>query len=288
MAHYSFPFPVLRADTLDFHESAKFTAEVQRPHGAGNATVRYTLSDNNLISRLIREDYAKFACVVCVPSTMYRTLEVFNEQLNFQDEENQIELQVTHNFDLENSLVSSSPFFRPVVIATEDIDGKIENSDRLDSIWEEVFIQRGAIIASAGWIRLGGGVEGMFILRQDEKLKEGMIRVEGNPTQDYRFNLYAEPNLYRKIRNCPRPLVSHRNSVLTHALSSAFRYIKSDFEKLDAEDIDGQEKYANLRILKNLLKDAGELDWTEEGFNADKAATAISPHFIPNFEHNDD
>ena len=286
-----FPFPVLREGSIDFvGPDSGFTAEVDRLPEADSASVRYALSGDNLISRLIHEGRAKFACVVCAPDTMYRTLEVFDGRPNVKGGEKKPMLEALQEVRLEDSLIASPPFFRPIVIAAEDIRRKAEDFDGLNPIYSgrEIHFLAGAIVASAGWIQLGGGEDGMFILHEDEKLKEGMIRVEGNDSHGYVFNLHAAPGLYRKIKKCPSTLAYHRQSVLTHALSAAMRWLANEFSEANSDNPEGWRQFANLRLLGDLLEKEGQPHWTAERFfDADKAATAIRPHFIPDPDPDD-
>ena len=291
MAQRVFPFPVLREESIDFVDpNSGFTAEVDRLLESDNASVCYALSGGNMVSRLMQEGLAKFACVVCAPSTMYRTLEVFDGAMDIKRNGEKTILEAVHKVRLEDSLVASPPFFRPIVIAAEDICRKAEDVDGLNPIYlgREIRFPAGAIIASAGWIQLGGGKDGMFVLNEDKKLKEGVIRVEGSDSHGYFFNLFVAPRLYRKIKKCPTSLLHHRQSVLTHALSAALHGLAKDFSEADSENSEGWMQFANLRILNNLLEQEGEPNWTAPKFDAEKAATAIRPHFIPDLDDDND
>ena len=287
-----FPFPALRSDAIDFApDRADYAAKVARIPESGIVSVRHVVSGDNLILRLLSDSRAKFACVVCAPSTMYRTLEIFPNPPTPTKNGEQSALECAQDIELEDALVASPPLFRPIVIASQDVRLMADADAGLNPIYlnREVHFPKGAIIASAGWIQLGGGGEEMLILHDDPALKKGMIHVFGDTTHGYRFVVKVASDLYREIRRGADARKDHRDSILTHALSAGLQFLANEYGNDEAEDESGGWKqYPNLRLLAEWLQERGEPMWTQEGFSAEKAASALKPHFIPPAGNSDD
>lgn len=283
-----FPFPALRADSLDFApECAAYTAAVKRVADSGIVSVQHILSGKNLLARLLVDGRAQFACVVCAPSTMYRTLEVFSVPPTSGNSGGQPTLESLQEVGLDDALISSPPMFRPIVVAAEEVGLTTGDGDGLNPIYSgrEVHFPKGAIIASAGWFQLGGGGEEMLILHPDSLLKSGMMKVEGDTSHGYRFQVKVADDLYRQIRRCPSSRKAHRDSILTHALSAGLQLLAREFGETEAsEESGGWEQYPNLRLLRDWLQEKEQPIWSEPGFCAEKAASALKPHFIPEQE----
>ena len=281
-----FPFPALRLDAIDFTpERALYGATVRRFPESGIVSVRHVILGDNLISHLLSDGKAKFACVVCAPSTMYRTLEVSSTPPDSKNEDGKPALEVAQEVGLEDSHVAAPPMFRPIVIAAEEIRQVVDaDATGLNSIYSgrEVHFPQGSIIASAGWMQLGGGGEEMLVLHDDKSLKEGMIHVVGDTSHGYRFIVKAASGLYREIRRSGKSRKDHRDSVLTHALSAGLQLLANEYGR-DAEEDESNswKQYPNLRLLSDWLREKGQPTWCDDGFSADKAATALKPHFIP-------
>ena len=286
-----FPFPALRADSLDFaSERADYSASIKRVSESGVVAVRHILAGDNLIARLLSDGRAKFACVVCAPSTMYRTLEVFPDSPDSGNSGGKPSLEAAQNVGLDDALIAAPPMFRPIVIAADDVRMTADASAGLNPIYSgrDVHFPKGAIVASAGWFQLGGGGDEMFVLHVVDSLENGMIEVEGDTSHGYRFKVNVTGDLHRQIQQCPQSRKDHRDSILTHALGAGLQLLDRDFgDGSSANESGGWEQYPNLRLLRDWLRDKGQPIWGEEGFSAEKAATALKPHFIPAEADND-
>ena len=291
-----FPFPALRSDSIDFESArADYNAKVQRFSDSGSVSVRHIISGDNLVAQLLDNGKARFACVVCAPATMHRTLEVFSGATEKSSgDSGKPTLEAAQDIGLEDALIASPPLFRPIVVAAQEVRLKVDDGAGLNPIYSgrDVHFPEGAIIASAGWIQLGGGEEGMLILHDDPNLQKGKMVVDGDTTHGYRFIVKAASGLFREIRRGGESGKEHRHSILTHALSAGLQMLANEYGKADGDEVDdesgGWRQYANLRMLSEWLREKDEPIWDEDGFKAERAATALKPHFIPPARNDDD
>jgi hypothetical protein len=284
-----FPFPVLRMTAASgevqppYQGGAQFLSEVSRKSG-DDANIVHNLQGENLVSSLLRQGRAKFACVVCVPSTMYRTLAIFDGKFGGGEKGGQPFIEARQRVPLADSLLSSPPFFRSLVVAAEEISRTVGEGDGLHKAYhgKNIVFPEGAILAAADWMELGGAGS-LLVLRQDENLAEKTIRVDEDTQQGYRFIVRVPVELFRQLKICPQSRRAHRDSIFTHALSRGLEILVRHYgpDSSSGEESGNWEEYANLRWLQSELKSKDYADWTEEGFCPEEAATLLRGHEIP-------
>lgn len=125
----SFPFPVLSPDNIDYTEEIKYTASASKVSDENAVHVRHHLAGDSLISSALLSGKAAFACVVSLPSTMYRRIAVWDSN----------KLDGLQKIDYSNSGYGSefsaaeSPMFRPIILAKSRI---VESAGAgLSSLW---------------------------------------------------------------------------------------------------------------------------------------------------------
>ncbi len=294
MATRLFPFPVLRMAQVEggrgeaqppYLPGAEFRAEAVRKANAGKVTITHILRGKSLVFDLLSEGIAKFACIVCVPSTMYRILDLYNGDYSEQKENDNHTIKADHKICIKDTLLSSPPLFRSLIVATEEIRHKVRRVDGLHEIYvgKRITFPEGAILAAADWI-VFQGAGGLLVLREDEKLADKTMYVKEDTQHGYRFVVWVPPNLFRQLKECPPDRRAHRDSILTHALSRGLEILARRYgsgSSNDEKEASGWKEYANLRWLQSELKNNDYPDWTEEDFHAEQAATLVRGHNIP-------
>lgn len=267
----AFPFPVLSPDSADYNDGVGYSARISKMGDAPVVQVHHHLVGDSLVANLLREKAAVFACIVSVPSTMYRCIAVANGH----------EPECSQNIDYSESGhgddtdIVESPMFRPVVLATSSISKSAKQSAGLGALWSgsAIVIPDGAIIAFDNWRRLKGSGSGLLIVEKDDDLANGQMRVSPDAGGGFRFHVKVGGNLYDQLRFPPSGYEKHRTSVLTHALSTAFQILKSDFAT-------EWKEHVNLRIVAETLKRENIPHWGDDDFLPEEAATILYPHLF--------
>ena len=266
----SFPFPVLSPDSMDY-AAGEYEAGIARTDNGGVVVVRHHLHGENLIARLLQEGKAAFACIVSLPTTMYRRVFVSDtaattdrQQINYSEAGHGL-----REFAVE------SPMFRPIVLVKETIEKTVSDGDGLDSLWSDaaVSIPEGGIIAYGDWQRFRGAMGGLLVVNRDNALPKGEMRIRPDHDGGFRFQVFVDEHLFKNLDTPPDGHGGHRRSVLTHALSDGFRLLQKDFS-------DNWKDYTNLRLVADKLAQSGIAHWGDEEFSPAEAATRLYPHIF--------
>lgn len=266
----SFPFPVLSPYSADYNDGIQYSAETVRMREGAFVQVSHKLVGDSLVASLLREGAATFACVVSLPSTMYRRI--------FLAESREMECSQVVDYTAsgygDDTDVVESPMFRPIVVAKKDYVGQARNAG-LGVLWSNntVDIPNGAIIAFDNWARFGGEHGGLFIVQKDNALDDGQMQVSPDNTAGFRFRINVGGDLYDRLKSPVHGQMHHRKSVYTHALSAGFHILKDSY-------CDEWGKYINLRLITKTLEDEGIEHWTSDDFSPEKAATILYPHIF--------
>lgn len=268
----SSPFPVISPESMDYTD-AEYAVKVIRLRNENKVEVRHVLRGENLVAQMLRDGRAAFACIVSLPSTMYRKIFVAPADA----------LEYSQTVDYSKSghgakgFSLESPMFRPVIVAQKETALSANRAHGLNALWSDadIRIPGGGIIAYSEWERFNGAMGGLLVVRFKEGLKDGAIMVEPDIGGGFRFIVnVGGKNLFRLLESPHSAEAQYqRSSVLTHALSSGFAILKEMY----GNNEDWRE-YTNLRMLSQKLKDDSLRDWTEDGFSPDYAASCLNPH----------
>lgn len=282
----SFSFPVLSPDSIDYSDECAYGAEAARSSNSSSVSVSHRLDGGGLVSQLVKNGQAAFACIVSLPATMYRRVEVADST----DLAHVQTIDYSQSGYGQDTVSMDSPMFRPVVLTTEKVEQQSVARDRLAFHWAGagIVIPKGSIIAYDEWQRFGGSEGGLFEVEEDPNLADGQMRVQEETNNGYRFRIFVGARLYESIKESVPGArhYEHRNSVLTHALSIAFNILKQDLNL--AEDKAWKE-HVNLRLIAEKLEQAGQRHWSDgEDFDPEVAATALYPHIFPEDDSGED
>ena len=275
----SFPFPVLSSSNMDYAEG-EYEAVVARADDCGVVVASHQLHGENMIAGLLRQRKAAFACVVSLPSTMYRR--VFVSDVAGTEHRQKIDYSESGHGLREFAM--EPPMFRPIVLATEAIEKTIGDGDGLDSFWSgaAVSIPAGGIIAYGNWQRFKGAMGGLLVIHLDPELLKGEMRINPDTSGGFKFQVFVDRHLFKNLESPAEGHSAHRRSVLTHALSDGFHILQNEFAE------DSWREHINLRLVAETLKQNDILHWSEEGFSPASAATRLYPHIFNETESEDD
>ncbi len=270
----SLPFPVISPDSMDYTD-AKYEVKINRIRDENKSEVRHRLSDDNMVAHLLKEGKAAFACVVCLPSTMYRKIFVA-PAVNVLEYPQTVDYSASGYGSKVFSL--ESPMYHPVIVTKEKVKRTADPGDGLNSLWAHggILIPHGGIIAYGNWARFDGDMGGLLNINLDKDIPDGSFRVEPDTSGGYRFQIYVGgADLFRRLRNPSAEDSEHRRSVLTHVLGGGFRLLKELFGGTD-----DWKEYTNLRLLSNKLESEGLAHWGDDDFPPEYAATVLYPHVL--------
>ena len=264
----AFPFPVLSPHSLDYKEGVGYESKVNRDQNKDAVHVQHNLKGDSIIACQVRDQRAVFACVVSLPSTMYRRLFV-------SDSHN---LSHVQQIDFSESGYDGdvSPMFRPLILSKAGLEKTVAKEDGLGDFWlnETIRIPAGGIIAFDDWQRFGGNMGGILLIEADPKLGDGEMRVEADATGGFRFRVHVGLKLLHDLEDLPENH-PHRRSVLIHALSAGFGILQRDYKSDWEEHVN-----LNLNLIAKKLEQEGIEHWSSDGFSPEYAATRLYPHVV--------
>lgn len=274
----SFPFPVLSPDCMDYVAGAEYSATLSYRKDAG-IVLFHKVTDNTLVSELVSQQMAKFACYVSRPQSMFRKLFVHDDGKGLEERQTIAPPDPHFAEALEGSL------FRPVVIATEPFNKTTSPHYGLDrDCWDsgDVVIPRGGIIAFDHWKRLKNSSSSIFQIKPLDSLSGGKMTVEVSAENGFEFLTYVSREMYGAIRSASSDK-DHVNSILTHALSRGFEMLAQNEEYKE-----NRGNHLNLSLLEMVFRAKGIPHWSEDNFKPEKAATSLHPHRMANSKKEED
>lgn len=267
------PFPILSEASLCYADGVSYQATVNRKQG-GDIIVEHRLSGGNLVASLVNDGRAKFACIVSVPSTMFRKV----YRLDGEGE-----VVAMQSIPCDESELAGAPKLRPVVVCAENIPPVLAvDAHGLDSFYagEHIQFPDGAIIADAGWQDFKGHGD-ILRIRKDDTREPGTFKVSIAVSDGFYFQVAAAPDLFRFLQN-PNGMSDYCMSIMTHAFSIGLSQLRND--KVLREN---WENYQSLQVLHRDIKARGLDGWDDEDFWPEVVATTIHPHIRLSGEDDD-
>ena len=270
----SIPHPVLEDGNFSFlNGSYTVTTEVSGNSGT-KVILQHTVAGAPFVENLVATGKAKYACLVSVPKTGYRKLEISNES--------------TQEIGWDLGIAGEPPMLRPLVLFVgEKCRHRLTEADGVAKIWQgrTIEIEKGSRLARGRYRRPSASIENLLSVRLDENRPNGSFAVAANTNEGFYFIMNAAPDLFYFIQNSQgNPLL--RASILTHAVSQCLTILKNDFgEKEDDEDSDDHwNQHRTLVDLSEWLKGKVGMHWSDEKFDAVDAATRLYPIQVPNLD----
>ena len=274
----SFPFPVISAASLDYPGAVEYVGDISRMDNSG-VIVSHKITDDNAVARFLKEGRAVFACIVSLPSTMYRRVFVSDSTL----------LNVDHQIDYKDSGAhdgGEQPKFRPVVIKKGDCRIAAGDAGLDEQLWSggDIHFPDGGIIAFDCWKEFKGGAGSLFQFKADVagELEFGMIKVSDDTGEGFRFEVQVHPRFLDAMQEPGDGHKPHVRSVQTHALSRGLEILARDYQN-------NWREFPNLMLLSQRLESEQLPHWEQEQFCPDEVATRLYPHLLPgDTEHDSD
>ena len=260
--------PVLESGNLSFpfgQYGVDFTSRDDRC----SFSLKHWIKDAPLVSRLLKEGRAEYACTVASPVSSYRDVHVSSE--------------AKHEIRWDLKDLGEPPLFTPMVVCVSPcqlILGK--DRDGVHDMWDGLHInlEPGSRLALGSVIQLKSSIRHMLSLRQDDTLEDGSFQV-GAEMEPFCFIVKLSPNLYRCLRFQEDRT---QKNIMTHIVTACLARLQRDFSKENDEENDGGgwRAYRGLVAFSELLDSKGLPHWTDQdNFYPERVATALYPHQLP-------
>ena len=270
----AFPFPVLSETSLCYVDGVSYEAHVHRRDENDDITVEHRLRGDSLVTALVNQKRAKFACDVSVPLTMCRRVYPLDGGG---------EAVATQQIPCNEGEFSGIPRLRPIVVCTEGIPATlVRDFHGLDPIYsgEHVQFPDGAIVADAGWKKFGGH-RGLFWVECDSDMPAGTVRVTESTSDGFYFVVSVHPEDYA-LMHAPGERENECRGVMINALTDAMSELRSG---------DLRQEWGEHQSLLALYRDLeahGVSTWEDDDFRPIHAATALRPYALSSIEDADD
>ena len=267
-------YPIMTPGGLDYGEGHSYEIEqiVDPARPKDTIDVRHRVRGDNLVSQLLTQNRADFACTLVSPWCAYRRIEKAVGALKETSEGIEIEQQI----EIVTDQFSHPVMFQPSVITNTVVDGvTAQASHGLDGLWqgEELRMPIAAVIAVQPFWNAKTTMQSILRLKKisDGSLNPGSFEVKGVPEEGFYFRVEVEESLFESLRH-PKSF-KHRDSIYSMALSQGLDILHKGYR-------DSWQEHHNLKLLYQMLKDKNASTWEEDGFKANQAAAAFHPHQV--------
>lgn len=273
----SMPYPVLEPGSLSYENGEYAVSGLEMGADGASVALKHEIAGAPLLESLLREQKAKYACLVSAPSTGYRRLELSDEAAQ------------TVSWDSRN--IGEPPMLRPLIVAVKEEKRCLKPEDGVAEEWRRpVEIPVGARLALHEYLRVNSSLQQLIELIPDDTMKPGGFIVSACTDGGFSFQVKAAKNLCTFLQN-PQGYREHRMSVLTHMAGRCFELLQKDYVPADSgpdnEDSDWQA-FPNLRALYAFLQGKNLPGWDEDGFDPAEVATKLYPHNPPDPRNGED
>lgn len=267
-------YPMMAPGGLDYAEGHEYETKQIDEKDKNMIGVLHQIHGENLVSKLLKEGYAEFACTIVSPWCAYRHVEKASGTLEQSDGTIQIKQQLNMSSDDFMHPVMFQPF---VMTNSEVIPFTAQKSHGLDQLWmgREVRLPVAAIVALQPFWNAKTVLQSILRMKKvsDENIAPGSFEVKAVGEQGFYFLVEVEESLFNGLRN-PASF-EHRNSIYSVALAQGLSILNEQYQ--EPEDWAEQQ---NLKLLYHMFRDRGIPTWDEENFRANQAAAAFHPHVV--------
>lgn len=258
--------PILESGNLAFPQGRYFVS-LERDEGGERFSLAHRLEGTPLLTRLIADRKAQFACTVSSPRSAYRKIHLSSAP--------------RHDVDCDAADLGEPPLFTPSVLCVCDTEIVLDSDrDGVHEIWhgQRVELKVGSRIAVGNVIQLVASITHLLSLHADDTLPEGAfaIEIESEPF-GFRANLHPRLHTFLRYRS---GLI--RDHLMIHIVTACLARLQKDYSGGDGDDEDADgESHSQLKGLSDLLESKGIPHWADEEFRPEKAATILYPIVVP-------
>ena len=255
--------PILEAGNLSFPEG-RYVLYFKAGEDCSSYTITHNITGAPLITRLLKEGQAKFACIVSSPISSYRKTHVAEAE--------------QHEVGWDSNEVGEPPMFTPVVVCLEAQNITLDESrDGVHKIWDnqQIVLHKGSRLALGSVIQLESSILHLLSLHEDANLEHGQFVVEPE-SEPFRFRVNVGTKLHQFLRY---RVGEHRSNIMTHIVTACLARLQVDYKNDDGEA--GWKSHRNLKIFADYLYHRGLEHWSNDDFRPEKVATSLYPLVLP-------
>lgn len=269
--------PIMAEGKMDY-VNGSYNANIEK-HSSGGIKVTHSLTGENLVAQLVKEQKAIFACEVISPQTTYRTIET-----------SQNEEQIV-NWNKRDVLVGELKF-HPMVLASvkKEEAYKLERKHGVHAIWQgkTIKIQKGTLLADDGFFNATNSRQRLFLFKKEEDFPSGVYRVGVAQTEtEFKFEILMASDLFDAMQNTSVDLNS-RQAVQSGFLSRALDILYFLHSQKSEDGALWGREYKSLDDLAEEFENKGIPLWDEDNFRADECATLFRPIKIDKHQNDDE
>ena len=255
----SHDYPILESGNLSFPEG-RYLLDIQPGEHRSSWEITHRIEGAPLISRLLEEHRAWYACIVSSPISSYRETHTSRSSQH----------EVRWNVDD----LGEAPLFTPAILCSED-SVMILSADRdgVHPIWDnqEVILQKGSRLALGSVIQIESSILHLLSFHEDTRLGEGQFGVDCE-NEPFRFRVNLHPALHRFLRY---PGSNLHHNLMTHIVTACLARLQRDYTDDDGDV--GWRSKRNLVAFSEYLEQKGLGRWDDDDFSPEKVATALYP-----------
>ena len=268
----AFGWPVLQRGNTSYPDGS-YCADIQPGSDRRSFRMTHDVRGAPLITRLIAQDKARYACAVSSPIASYRTIHTSAEP--------------THRVQWSQDDLGSPPLFIPLVVTTAEVEITLDTgADGVVALWHGVSVRlpKGAKLLIAPPFQLRSSLLQLLSFELDEHLGGGQFEVRPDTNDGFKFIVALAPDLHGFLRHPRAP--RHRRNIMTHIVGAAFASLHQDYAEDDGDE--GWRTHRNLTALADYLEGQGLPLWDDPEFHPERVATVLYPHLFPQLGEEDD
>ena len=276
-------YPLLTPGGLDYTEKHTYEIEQTRDRSKSKDTIGilHRICGDNLVSQLILNDKALFACVIVSPWCAFRCVETAVGTPTQTDGTLQLEQCVL----MQTEEFSFPVMFQPLVVTHSEVNNIVASQlHGLDPIWFEQSLNFpvGAMIALQPFWNAKTVMQSILQLKRvkDDSLRSGSFEVKEVNEKGFYFCVEVSSELFDSLRN-PESF-EHRDSIYSMALTQGFEILRAKYGERDV-----WSEQQNLKLLYGMLKERELPTWDEVDFLPNQVVAALHPHVVKSASETD-
>ena len=263
---HSLPYPSIDAGNISFPEG-RYDVDVCSLANGTSIQITHYLENAPFIENLIKRGRAQYGCLLYMPITGYRKLNLCSNSV--------------HSIEWDISIIGEPPIIRPMIVALDSLEHEFSATDGVAKIWigKKINIPKGARLARGHYLRQGSSLRSLLDIEENDKLPDGCFTVSSNLECGFRFTVEVASDVSEFLSSNQAPQLYQ--SIRAHMVSMCFVILQNE-QGYDEDDNRKWEEHSNLRMLSGLLEEKGLPHWSDnKNFQPDKVAMALHPLTLP-------
>lgn len=287
--------PILKEDSFDYSNEGNnypsYDAYIRIiPGDNPRAEIHHKLIGDSMISQLLEDGKAQFGCELVLKGSFKRNLHLHSDKFS--------SAETMQSIEWDSRDVCQKVFFRPVIVATTDIEGlKLTKEHCVSDLWEGVSISipKFAILADAEMKTPDVRTQSLLKFRYEKTFSDFEMDISkptGGAGRTY-FVVKVGKALHELVRSKQSENADLRKALLINALAGAFATLAREFQNDPDNEKAAIESCDILTAVRSKLKAKDIASWDEDpdNFSSIHAATKFEEYswaLRPSVEQDDD